>query len=130
MLWFGASVMRIHKGGPLASRASHFADYRMARCLFRGAFGSTWSHLLTTLMPNEKGQHSRPSKNPNPSESYRPAPAAAAAGIIPAIFIPSMRVNTDSMLDPVSTHASTYGWRLPSACITRTLVSALDFFTI
>ncbi len=65
-----------------------------------------------------------------PTASYRPAPAAAAAGIMPAIFMPSMRVSTASMLDPVSTQASTYGCRLPSACMTSTLVSALAFFTI
>jgi hypothetical protein len=42
-----------------------------------------------------------------PTASYRPAPAAAAAGIMPAIFMPSMRVSTASMLDPVSMQAST-----------------------
>src|SRR5208283_225852 len=38
---------------------------------------------------------------------YLPAPAAAAAGIIPAIFMPSIRVSTASRLAPVSVQAST-----------------------
>jgi hypothetical protein len=38
---------------------------------------------------------------------YRPAAAPAAAGIIPAIFIPSIRASTVSRLAPVSVHAST-----------------------
>ena len=60
---------------------------------------------------------------------YRPAAAPAAIGIIPAIFIPSIRARTFSTLAPVSVHASTYGCRLPSACITSTLISACTFFT-
>ena len=50
-----------------------------------------------------------PKTNPNESgQDYFPAPAAlAAAGIIPAIAIPSMRASTISMLVPVSVQAST-----------------------
>jgi len=65
------------------------------------------------------------------TNSYRRAPAAAdlaTAGIIPAIFMLSMRFRIFSMLAPVSTHASTYGCRVPSACSTSTLISAFVFF--
>ena len=64
--------------------------------------------------------------------SYLPAaaPVAAAAGFVPAIFIPSILLKTDSRLAPVSVQASTYGCRLPSMCNTSTLVSALAFLTM
>jgi hypothetical protein len=61
---------------------------------------------------------------------YFPAVAPVAAGIMPAIFIPSIRASTFSTLAPVSVHASTYGCRPPSACITSTPVSACVFFAI
>jgi hypothetical protein len=85
----------------------------------------------------------RPQSRPSRTENYSridltpktenhtylpPAVAPAAAGIIPAIFIPSIRARTFSTLAPVSVHASTYGCRLPSACITSTLASACTFF--
>ena len=61
---------------------------------------------------------------------YRPATAAAAFGATPPRFMLSILFSTDSMLVPVSTHASTDGCRLPSACITNIFVSVLAFFTI
>jgi hypothetical protein len=102
------------------------------------AFTSNPSHRLHTLIlptqpfarATKRAAAKPPSKNRRPESAYRPAPAAAAFGATPARFIPSILFSTDSMLVPVSTQASTYGCRLPSACITNTLVSALAFFTI
>jgi len=77
-------------------------------CLLR--FVTPW---FTNELNNRKGrpQAARISKlstaNWVLSTAYRPAPAAFAAGIIPAIFILSIRFSTFSMLAPVSTHAST-----------------------
>jgi hypothetical protein len=39
--------------------------------------------------------------------NYRPAAAEAAFGVMPAIFMDSIRFSTDSKLEPVSVQAST-----------------------
>jgi hypothetical protein len=79
-------------------------------------------HLLTALIripagsrphkrePKERRAAPRPALWKPETGYYLPAAAAAAAvGIMPAIFIPSIRVRTASRLAPVSVHASTYG---------------------
>ena len=85
-------------------------------------------HLLVRLIrpssganvPNAEGESKRAASNAAlmsttgyeafGTKSYRPAPAAAdfaTAGIIPAIFMLSIRLRIFSVLAPVSTHAST-----------------------
>lgn len=57
-----------------------------------------------------------------------PLPPASCPPFSSCLYLQSA-ASTLSMLAPVSVHASTYGCRLPSACITSTVACACAFFT-
>jgi hypothetical protein len=98
---------------------SHFCKVRAWDREHDRAENSFVSHGLQILILGRAGsdmdesemKERRPIRPPplenSTSGYYLPAAAAAAAGIMPAIFMPSIRVRTASRLAPVSVQAST-----------------------